>query len=159
VADRVGSVPGILHASVGLRWPHTLVVRVLERRPAVGVRVPGGVQVFDTEGVVLGVAPSAPGLPLVDVPASASRAATVAAVLAVRSRLPAAVRAQVVQLGAATPDGVWFVLRDRTRVLWGSAENPAAKAAALAAMTSVAPHGQARTIDVSAPDAPAVASR
>jgi cell division protein FtsQ len=156
VAARVRAVPGVLRASVDLRWPHTLVVRVLERRPVAGVRVPGGVREFDAEGVDLGLAPSAPGLPLLSVPANDLGAGTVAAAVRVREALPAAVRAQVVELGASTPDGVWFVLRDRTRVLWGSADAPADKAAALAVMRSVAPRGHARTVDVSAPDAPAV---
>jgi cell division protein FtsQ len=156
VADRVRAVPGVLRASVALRWPHTLVVRVVERTPAVGVRLPDGVHVFDADGVDLGVRPGARGLPLVVVPAKAVRAATVAAALRVRTSLPPSVRKQVVELGATTPDGVWFVLRGGTRVMWGSADAPAAKAAALAAMRAVAPTGHARTVDVSAPDAPAV---
>lgn len=156
VADRVRAVPGVLRASVRIRWPHTLVVRVVERIPAVGVRMPGGVHVFDADGVDLGVRPGARGLPLVTIPAKAVRRATVAAALRVRNSLPRTVRQQVVELGATTPDGVWFVLRGGTRVMWGSADAPGAKAAALAAMRSVAPARHPRTVDVSAPDAPAV---
>jgi cell division protein FtsQ len=156
VAGRVRAVPGVLRASVGIRWPHTLVVRVVERTPAVGVRVPGGVRVFDAAGVDLGVKLVARGLPLVTVPAKAVRGGTAAAALRVRNSLPPSVRKQVVELGATTPDGVWFLLRDGTRVRWGSADAPAEKAAALAVMRSVAPAGRARTVDVSAPDAPAV---
>jgi hypothetical protein len=74
--------------------------------------------------------------------------------------LPASLRGEVRELGAASPEGVWFVLQnrtgDRTRVRWGSAADAASKAAALAAMRSAAPDGRARTVDVSAPDAPAV---
>jgi cell division protein FtsQ len=156
VADRVRAVPGVLRASVGARWPHTLVVRIVERTPAVAVRAPGGVRVFDAAGVDLGVRRVARGLPLVSVPARAVRGPTVAAALRVRNSLPPSVRKQVLELGATTPDGVWFVLRGGTRVMWGSADAPAEKAAALAVMRSVAPTGHARTVDVSAPDAPAV---
>jgi cell division protein FtsQ len=156
VAERVLAVPGVLRASVRTRWPHTLVVRVVERTPAAGVRVPAGVRVFDAVGVDLGVRLVARGLPMVTVPAKAVRGATVAAALRVRNSLPPSVREQVVELGATTPDGVWFVLRGGTRVRWGSADAPAEKAAALAVMRSVAPAGHPRTVDVSAPDAPAV---
>ena len=121
VAARLRGVPGVLRASVSRRWPHTLVVRVVERAPAAGVRVAGGVRVFDAAGVDLGVRPAPAGLPLLAVPATAVRPATVAAVVAVRDSLPAQLRGQLVELGAATPDGVWFVLRGGTRVVWGSA--------------------------------------
>jgi cell division protein FtsQ len=156
VAERVLAVPGVLHASVRTRWPHTLLVRVEERTPAVAVRVPTGVRVFDAAGVDLGVRLLARDLPLVTVPPKAVRGATVAAAFRVRNSLPPALREQVVELGATTPDGVWFVLRGGTRVRWGSADAPAEKAAALAVLRSVAPAGHARTVDVSAPDAPAV---
>ena len=156
VAARVRAVPGVLRASVALRWPHTLVVSVVERTPAVGVRVPGGVHVFDATGADLGVRLVAQGVPLVTAPARSLRGATVAAALQVRDSLPPSVRTDVVQLGAATPDDVWFVLRGGTRVRWGSADAAADKAAALAAMRAAAPHGRARAVDVSAPDAPAV---
>ena len=91
---------------------------------------------------------------MVVVPAKAVRGATVAAALRVRNSLPRSLLRQVTELGATTPDGVWFVLGG-TRVMWGSADAPKEKVAALAAMRSVAP-GHARTVDVSAPDAPAV---
>lgn len=156
VVARLQAVPGVLRASVSLRWPHTLVVRVTERRAAAAVRVAGGVRVFDAAGVDLGVRPGAPGLPLLAVPAAALRGPTVAAAVQVRESLPAQLRAQVVELGAANPDGVWFVLRGGTRVVWGSPEAPADKAAALAVMLRVAPGGTAHRVDVSAPDAPAV---
>jgi cell division protein FtsQ len=155
VAERVQAVPGVLRASVRTRWPHGLVVNLVERTPAVGVRVPAGVRVFDASGVDLGVKLVARGLPLVTVPGKV-RGATAAAALRVRNSLPPSLREQIVELGATSPDGVWFVLRGGTRVTWGSADAPAEKAAALAVMRSIAPSGRARTVDVSAPDAPAV---
>jgi cell division protein FtsQ len=108
VAARVRAVPGVLRVSVGIRWPHTLVVRVVERTPAVGVRVPGGVHVFDATGADLGVRLVARGVPLVTVPAKALRGATAAAALQVRDSLPPALR------------GRWWSSAPRRRTACGS---------------------------------------
>ena len=157
VAARIRAVPGVLSASVGIRWPSTLAVRVVERAPAAGVRVAGGVRLYDATGADLGlVAVAPPGVVLVDVPAAALRPAVVLAVVRVRRSLPPALASEVVATGAASPDDVWLRLRDGTRVTWGSDEDAAAKAAALAVLRRAEPPGRPVAVDVSAPGAPAV---
>jgi cell division protein FtsQ len=156
VAARIRAVPGVLTASVGVRWPHTLTVHVVERVPAVGVRVGSKVRVFDASGVELGVGPAPGRVPLVVVPTRALTPATVVAALRVRQALPRRLAAQVAELGARSPDGVWLVLRDGTHVVWGSAHDAAGKLGALTALRKAARGGRGHTVDVSAPDAPAV---
>jgi cell division protein FtsQ len=95
------------------------------------------------------VAGDAPG-----VTATRVDGAGVAAALAVRAQLPAALAAEVVHVGATSADGVWFRLRNGAIVVWGGADRAADKAAVLAVLRLDAPH--AVRYDVAAPDAPAV---
>ncbi|MGZ4612615.1 MAG: cell division protein FtsQ/DivIB [Kineosporiaceae bacterium] len=157
VAARIRAVPGVLSATVGIRWPHTLAVRVIERSAAAGVRLASGVRLYDAAGVDLGVAATPPqGLMLLDVPPSGLRPAVVLAALQVRRDLPPGLAAEVAAMGATSPDAVWLRLRDGTRVTWGSDEAPQAKAAALATLRGTLPPGRPAMVDVSAPGAPAV---
>jgi cell division protein FtsQ len=159
VAERVGAVPGVRSVSVGVRWPGTLTVAVVERPAAVAVPVRGGVRVFAADGVDLGFEPRPPaGLPRLTVPAGALGPRTVLAAEQAWSGLPRGLAAEVVQAGATSPDGVWFALRDGARVVWGSSGDSVAKADALAALRRTAPSNSGTTFDVSAPDAPSVST-
>ena len=154
VAARIRGVPGVLSATVGIRWPHTLAVRVVERSAAAGVRLASGVRVYDAAGVDLGVAATPPpGLMLLDVPPSRLRPAVVLAALHVRRDLPPGLAAEVAAMGATSPDAVWLRLRDGTRVTWGSDEAPQAKAAALATLRGTVRRATRRW-STSAPRAP-----
>jgi hypothetical protein len=127
------------------------------RVPAVAVRVADGVRVFDEVGDDLGTVATPPaGVPVVVVEPAAVSPPTVLAALRVRRELPPPLAAQVAQIGATSPDGVWLRLRDGTRVQWGSPEDAAAKAHAVDALRRTVPKGRRATIDVSAATAPAV---
>jgi hypothetical protein len=127
------------------------------RVPAVGVPVATGVRVFDAAGEDLGTVARVPsGVPLIAVEPAALSSRTVLAALQVRRELPAALAAEVTQVGATSPAGVWLRLRDGARVTWGSPGAAAAKAAAVATLRRTVPAGHRATIDVSAPTAPAV---
>lgn len=143
------------------RGPHGAAERaggaVATRAPAVGVPFATGVRVFDAAGEDLGMVATAPsGLPLVAVEPAALTAETALAALHVRQELPAALGAEVAQVGATSPAGVWLRLRDGSRITWGSPGAAVAKAAAVAALRRTVPPGHHATIDVSAPTAPAV---
>ena len=58
IAGRVSALPQIESAQVSRRWPHTIRVAVVERRPMLGVRQPEGFILIDTRGVA-----SNPGQP------------------------------------------------------------------------------------------------
>ena len=64
--------------------------------------------------------------------------------------LPATLRAQVAAVGAKTADDVTLTLQRGRTVVWGSADDGPAKAAALAAALVKVAKGQHR-IDVSVP--------
>src|SRR3954470_25019112 len=156
---RVEAVPGVRSAVVGVRWPGVLTVTVVERPAAVAVPMSGGVRLFAADGVDLGLQRSAPaGLPLLSVPLAAVGPRTVLAAEQARQALPATLAAEVVRMGATSPDGVWFGLRGGAKVVWGGAGDGAAKAQMLAALRRSAPAAPGTTFDVSAPDAPAVST-
>jgi cell division protein FtsQ len=177
VAERVVQVPLVLSARVDRRWPSTLVVTVVEREPIAAVAVSGatgsagvagatgsargGVALMDADGVVVetvgtGAVPA--GLPLLDVDVRKAGAASLRAAREVSDAIPAQLRPGVKTVTATSPDAVSFVLADGTRVLWGSAQDGPAKAATLLAVHPK-PLSRPVTIDVSAPDAPALTSR
>ena len=159
VAERVRAVPGVRSVSVGVRWPGTLTVDVVERRAGVAVPVAGGVRIFADDGVDLGLEARPPaGLPRLVVPAAALAPRTVLAAEQAWHGLPQALAAEIVQAGATSPDGVWFALRGGARVVWGSPEDGALKASVLAALRRTAPATRGTTFDVSAPDAPSVSA-
>ena len=159
VRARVAAVPGVRSAVVGVRWPGVLTVTVVERPAAVAVPVPGGVRLFSADGVDLGLEAAAPaGLPLLSVPPAAVGPRTVLAAERARQALPATLAAEVVRMGATSPDGVWFGLRGGARVVWGGAGDGAVKAEMLAVLRRSVAAVPGTTFDVSAPDAPAVST-
>ncbi len=79
------------------------------------------------------------------------------AALEVQAQLPLALQTQLREIGATSPDGVWFSVRNGAKVTWGDATRTEEKLAALTAAVAASP--TAATYDVSAPSAPAVATR
>ena len=80
------------------------------------------------------------------------------AAAAVHRDLPPRLRGLVLRVGAATADGVLLTLTDGSRVLWGSAGAPSAKAASLEGLRAAVPGARGVRYDVSAPGAPAVST-
>ena len=115
----------------------------------------------DPAGIVVQTTPERPdGVPLIGAggqdPASASFTSVVAVLLA----LPAPLLAQVDSITASTQDDVTFVLRGIGQtVVWGSADESAFKAAALAAMVAKQDPAARIEYDVSAPGSVVVTPR
>ena len=132
--------------------PSTLEIRVVPRTAIAQTRDARGYHVVDAARVVLRSSGTrVGGLPLVvahGTGAAGERAFAGAA--AVLLALPGPVLARLSGLTATSRDGVVLTLRDGRRVVWGSADGSAAKAAALQAALVGAAKG-VRTIDVSAP--------
>jgi cell division protein FtsQ len=160
VAVRVVGLPLVAHATVVRRWPSTLVVTVTERQPIAAVPAAGGtVSLVDRDGVVVDTAPRAPdGLPLLQVDLTRAGVPALRAARQVYDDLPPSVRATVHGIRALSPDAVSFVLSDGSTVLWGSAQDDARKAAALAGVHPK-PLAHPVTIDVTSPDTPALTGR
>ncbi len=162
VARRVRALRLVAAVQVSRRWPSTLVVTVTERQPVAAVPSAAGVDLVDSDGVVVTTARTAPAqLPLVQVDLAGRGPQALRAALQVRAQLPADLQGRLRGLGAGTVDSVWFTLADGSRVLWGSADDPQTKVAALRALLAAPPPAGARAghrpeYDVSAPQDPAV---
>jgi cell division protein FtsQ len=145
---RIGSVAGVASFTVARLPPGTLAVRVVARTAVAQVRTAGGYALVDAAGVALRA--SATRLPVVPLVTAQPGSTGFGAAAAVLATLPAALRSQVTTVGARTADDVTLTLQHGRTVVWGSADDGPAKAAALAAALVRVAKGQHR-IDVSVP--------
>jgi cell division protein FtsQ len=147
---RVQRLPAVASARVAREWPHRLVITVVERTPVAAVGTARGVVLVDGDGVAFAAAPTLP-LHLLDlrvggaIPGPGS--ADAKAGIAVWTHLPAQLRRQVTWVDAASPDAVSFGLARGGTVMWGSADDTAAKLAVLATLL----RQRAHVYDVSTP--------
>ncbi|NHC45558.1 cell division protein FtsQ/DivIB [Motilibacter aurantiacus] len=154
VQARVGAIPAVRDVTVERRFPRTLVVSIVERTAVAVASVrDSGLTYVDAEGVAFAPAPAtaARGKTALPVLAAVEGDARTAAA-AVVGGLPSGLQKRVVRVEARTPDSVTLQLRSGHSVVWGDVERPQRKAQVLVAlMTAVK---DAKTYDVSAPDAP-----
>lgn len=158
LAARVGALPLVASVDVRRVWPSTLDVVVHEREAVAAVpSVGGGFDLVDENAKVLVQADAAPaGVPTLAVDVAAAGAGALQAALDVNGTLPAELRSRVAQIAATGPDAVTLQLADGPRVVWGGAERPERKAEVLERLLADPSVASAATVDVSAPDAPAV---
>lgn len=140
VARRVSRLPAVASAAATRHWPHGLVVRVTERRPAAVVDTGGTAVLLDRTGVAFATDPKPPpGLVPVTVtgpvqvashPATPGNAAARAAMIALGA-LPPRVRGEVTGVRAPSPLSVTIELKGERSVVWGAATSNARKAAVL----------------------------
>jgi len=154
VSERIAAVPAVESVQLRRSWPHTLVITVRERQPALVLAAAGGFAVLDATGVAFARPDVAPaGVPLLRVSASAgSDRAVVDAVQAVVADLPTDLRASVVEVTAETLDSITLRLPGGVDVVWGGAEGGALKAQVLTELMKT----PASLYNVSAPDVPAI---
>jgi cell division protein FtsQ len=149
VRRRIEALPDVAAASVSVAYPSTVRIRITERVPVGYLTAAGGFALVDATGLqyrTVAVAPA--GLPRFTLPTGASIVSTGRAVADVAAALSTAVRAQLVQVSADSPQSITLVLRDGRTVLWGSSERNEQKAALLPALlTQPGQH-----FDVSNPD-------
>ncbi|MFD1575689.1 cell division protein FtsQ/DivIB [Agromyces cerinus subsp. nitratus] len=131
--------------------PGTLVVRIVERVPVGVVDTGKGLELVDAAGVVIERPTERPdGQPLIVAEGGVAGEGFRAAAAVIRS-LPPEVRGQLVGASAATADDVQLELSTGATVVWGSAEESAAKAAVLARLMDAAPPDTVGEYDVSSP--------
>jgi cell division protein FtsQ len=152
VAARVLTITQIQGAQVTKTWPDRVVIAVRERTSALAVALSGGgFGLIDADGVIVQSAATRPaGLPLFTTTAAASSLRgnpDVAAAAAVLGELPASLRSSVASVIAPSPDQVTLSLGSGVTILWGGADDPAAKARELAILMQT----RARSYDVSSP--------
>lgn len=151
---RVSSLAAVRAVEVSRRWPHDVVIKVIERVPVAIVDRAGDLRAVDSDGVVFDSYRRAPrGLPRIetgldtDVDALREGATVVAA-------LPDEVRGIVDHVELVTADQINLELRDvgkgAREVRWGSSEQSEQKAEVLLALLK----REARVYDVSVPGQP-----
>lgn len=151
VERRVEGLPAVREAEVSRSWPDAVVVRVEEREALAVVAVAGSWRALDAEGVLFRSFPRAPsGLPRILTPAGL-RSDAVAEGARVVGSLPTALRPRLARIEVRTVDDITLVLRDGRRVVWGSADDSAAKADVADALLAAV---QAQVYDVSVPGQP-----
>ncbi|WP_065958554.1 cell division protein FtsQ/DivIB [Streptomyces sparsogenes] len=156
-------LPRIADVDVSRSWPHTVAVRVTERRPEALVEKNGKFVEVDEEGVLFATVSQAPkGVPLLKVEAGRSpssrhfgAARLRREAVAVITQLPETVRADTLTVRVRSFDSITLGLTRGRTVVWGSSERGAAKAKTLTALMKAEP--DAERYDVQAPTAPAVA--
>ena len=150
VAHRVEQLPQVADAVVSRRWPHGLLIHVIERKPAAFVMSAGRAELIDVTGVAFASVGSAPpGLVKVEVsaPVPGPGAAAASTAMRVLTELPSQVRARVSSVSARSVDNVTVKLTDGTTVIWGSAADATTKAAVLQTLM----RRSAQVYDVSTP--------
>ncbi|MCY1694970.1 FtsQ-type POTRA domain-containing protein [Curtobacterium sp. SL109] len=136
--------------------PHTLVVTVTERAPVVTVENGKSFDLVDPAGIVVQSSTKRPDtMPLADVGSAKLGSSVFRTMTEVVLALPSAVRSQVSGVAASTADDVTLTMKDGSRVVWGSPDESAAKAALLDALVkdhATRAPDTAVEYDVSAPD-------
>lgn len=159
---RLEALPWVLRATVARRWPGTVAVTLVERRPVAVVGRGFAAVLVDRDGRILGPpSPRREAVPVVHVPAGppgerlGPRGRTLVAVVA---GLPADLRRDVVGVRPSSK-GVELELRDAIAVRWGDASQPVAKADAVRALLRQADRRTIATVDVTVPATPALTRR
>ena len=148
VERRVRGLDGVARVAVARSWPATLRITVTERVGVAVVSRAGAGWLIDGEGVVFRRPAARPtSLPRLDVPCRAPDEPACRAALSALTSLPPAVARVVLSVAAPTPDSVTLTLTAERVVVWGSADQAAAKARALAALL----RQPGRRFDVSTP--------
>lgn len=151
VQARVDDIPTVAAATVTRSWPHTVVIRITERKPVAAVSRDGGWWLMDATGVVyLAVPGRDPALPVVELAGSPTPSA-LRQVASVVGSLPQSLRVRTARVRAASMDAITLLMQDGREVRWGSAHQSGEKAA----VAQVLLRTKARTIDVSVPTHPA----
>ena len=150
IERRVEALAPVADATVVRTWPDAVSITIEERAAIAVVEIGGRVRGMDDGGVIFRDFPRSPkNLPLVRTTGRTGGEALSEAA-AVISALPAALARRVQYLSVVTVDQITLVLRDGRQVLWGSAEESAAKAEVLVALLPE----PAQTYDVSVPGQP-----
>ncbi len=150
IATRVSALPKIKSAVVSRRWPNTIEISVVERRPLLGVRQPEGFVLVDDQGVAFETRPTMPdGVVQADIdPNQAQLLSDAGAIVAA---MPPDLRRQVVRLRATSRNNVTVLAKD-VEINWGTDADSALKSQLVLALLKRKPS----MIDVSSPHNPAI---
>jgi cell division protein FtsQ len=152
IAERTTTVPAIASAAVTRDWPNTIRITVVERRPVLAVRQPGGYVVVDKSGVAYQTKPvMPPEVLLAEVNPGDAPLLTELAIVA--TALPKKLRGMVDRITAGSRDSIVLILDSGRTVTWGSSSDSELKAQVVTSLLKREPKS---SIDVSSPHNPAV---
>lgn len=135
--------------------PHTLLVRVTERRPVITVTQGEEFALLDPAGVVISATPErAEGFPLAEGKAAKPGSPAFEAATLALQDLPDDLLNRFVSITASTPQDVRMVDGNGLEVIWGSPDDSAVKAVLLRSMLQALGDRPVSTIDVSSTTAP-----
>jgi cell division protein FtsQ len=155
--SRVARLPQVASVEVTRGWPDRVVITVVERKPVAVVEDQGQRTLIDAGGVLFDTISGDPpaGVVRLDVPHPGPGDPATAAALAAVRELSGGLRRTVGTVTATGEGDVTLTMADGTTVVWGPADDSAAKATALEAVLAQIAAGDlepAGTIDVSTPD-------
>ncbi len=135
--------------------PHTLLVRIEERVPAIALEDDGVFQQYDAAGVLVAETSEKPaGVPLGEGSLRTTSSPAFHAASTIVRDMPAELRGQLVSAKATSNQDVTFVLESGIEVFWGSADETRRKALLLQTMLQALEGRAVSHIDVSSTSAP-----
>ncbi|MDP9092086.1 MAG: FtsQ-type POTRA domain-containing protein [Actinomycetota bacterium] len=137
IARRVEALPAVQSASVGISYPNTVVITVVER-VALGYLQSGSQFVLvDRTGDQFRTVQVRPrALPLFAIPPGPEAKATGEALASVAASLPSELLARIASIQGFDPHAITLLLTDQRVVSWGSADHNAEKARVLPTLLS-----------------------
>ncbi len=151
--QRIERIPAVQSAKISRNWPTSLDISVTERTPVALVVDAGGVRAVDADGVLFKLRGRKPNLPTLAMDDNADASALAEAVKVIMA-MPRRLSEKVAEVRAETMDSITLQLHDGDTVVWGSADDSAAKAQVLALILE----RKASVYDVSVPDLPTTQS-
>jgi cell division protein FtsQ len=151
--QRIEKIPAVQSAEISRDWPTSLDISVTERTPVALVVDASGVRAVDAEGVLFKLRGRKPHLPTLAMDKNTDASALTEAVRVIMA-MPRRLSEKVAEVRAETMDSITLQLHDGDTVVWGSADDSAAKAQALALILQ----RKASVYDVSVPDLPTTQS-
>ncbi|GAA3628435.1 cell division protein FtsQ/DivIB [Microlunatus ginsengisoli] len=151
IADRVATLAPVDTVSVDRRWPDTVEIKVVERKPVVAVKTGAGYLLVDHTGRAFETVPMLPtGVVQAGVDPADAALLTEAGIIA--STVPAELRDEISTIEGGATDSFKVHLDSGPTVFWGSADQSALKGQVTLLLLKKKP----KAIDVSAPHSPAV---
>lgn len=152
ISARVEQLAAVKDVDVSRSWPDGIRIAVVEREAVAVVERDDVLRGVDREGVLFRTYLSRPrSLPVIRISA-ATRADALAEAATVASALPASLTGRVAYVEVRTVDTISLRLENGRTVLWGSADDSAAKAKVLGILLDQ----KASTYDVSVPGQPVI---
>mgnify|MGYP000875081712 CR=1 FL=1 len=131
VEARVMGIPAVQSVQVSRRWPHMIVITVVERDRVATLKDGDQWATLDAQGFAFDHTKKKPqGLPVIEAPEGPARTAA----MQVAAALPADIAAKMKKVAADSPDNVMLTTSSGVTVAWGSPDQTDLKVRILRAL-------------------------